>query len=211
MPCLARAGGSIVATSDSHANFADATRPGSDFWPGQFHKTYVHARRSADEILDGLRAGRMFVVAGDLVTELDILASGPDASAAIGGTLRVKPGDDVRLTVTFRDPDGPNARGENPSVNRIDLIVGQFTGTAANRNADRNETAQVVARFVPDDWSSEADVRVISTIVPPFEKGGYIRVRGTNTDDAEPPMDTPGENPWSDLWFYSNPIFVEVR
>jgi hypothetical protein len=201
----------IVATSDSHANFADATRPGSDFWPGQFHKTYVHARRSAEDILDGLRAGRMFVIAGDLVSELDVQASGPDASAAVGGTLRIKPGDDVRLTVTFRDPDGPNARGDNPSVNRIDLIVGQFTGPATNRSGDRNETARVVARFVPDDWSSEGDVRTISTIVPPFKEGGYIRVRGTNTDDAEPPMDIPGENPWSDLWFYSNPIFVEVR
>ena len=64
--------------------------------------------------------------------------------------------------------------------------------------------------FVPDDWNSEGDVHVISTIVPPFDKGGYIRLRGTNTTDAEPPMDLPGENPWSDLWFYSNPIFVEV-
>src|SRR5262245_32287571 len=36
----------IVATSDSHANFADATAPGSDFWPGQYQKTYVYALRS---------------------------------------------------------------------------------------------------------------------------------------------------------------------
>ena len=27
--------------------------------------------------------------------------------------------------------------------------------------------------------------------------------------DAEPPMDAVGESPWPDLWFYSNPIFVE--
>ena len=23
-------------------------------------------------------------------------------------------------------------------------------------------------------------------------------------------MDMPGENPWHDLWFYSNPIFINV-
>ena len=201
----------IVATSDSHANFGDANRPGTTSGPGS--STRLTSMRGAPltTILDGLRAGRMFVVAGDLITELDILASGPDASAAVGGTLRVKPADDVRLSVTFRDPAGSNARGDYPSVDRIDLIVGRFTGPATNRNGDHNETARVFARFVPEDWSSEGDVHTISTIVPPFEKGGYIRVRGTHTDDAEPPMDTPGENPWSDLWFHSNPIFVEVR
>jgi hypothetical protein len=39
---------------------------------------------------------------------------------------------------------------------------------------------------------------------------GYLRVRGTSTMEAEPPMDARGENPWTDLWFYSNPIFLEV-
>src|SRR5262249_23651321 len=31
----------IVATSDSHVNFADPIAPGKDFWPGQYQKTYV--------------------------------------------------------------------------------------------------------------------------------------------------------------------------
>jgi hypothetical protein len=39
----------------------------------------------------------------------------------------------------------------------------------------------------------------------------YIRVRGTNTDALEPDVDPPDENPWPDLWFYSNPIFVDVQ
>lgn len=24
-------------------------------------------------------------------------------------------------------------------------------------------------------------------------------------------MDQPGEDPWSDLWFYSNPLFIDVE
>jgi hypothetical protein len=38
----------------------------------------------------------------------------------------------------------------------------------------------------------------------------YLRVRGTSTTELEPQMDDAGENPWTDLWFYSNPIFVET-
>ncbi|GAA4994075.1 hypothetical protein [Actinopolymorpha pittospori] len=37
----------------------------------------------------------------------------------------------------------------------------------------------------------------------------YVRVRGTNTDELEPQPDARGSNPWEDLWFYSNPIFIE--
>ena len=40
----------------------------------------------------------------------------------------------------------------------------------------------------------------------------YFRVRGTNSAaQLEPELDPRGENPWSDLWFYSNPVFVEIR
>ena len=53
----------------------DAARPGSDFWPGEYQKTYVHARRTYDDVLDNLRRGRIFAVAGDLITELDVNAS----------------------------------------------------------------------------------------------------------------------------------------
>jgi hypothetical protein len=42
-------------------------------------------------------------------------------------------------------------------------------------------------------------------------RSSYVRVRGTNTAQLEPEVDPLGEDPWSDLWFYANPIFVEVR
>ncbi|MEU0351466.1 hypothetical protein ABZ302_32265 [Streptomyces sp. NPDC006237] len=43
-----------------------------------------------------------------------------------------------------------------------------------------------------------------------MEADPYARVRGTNTDEAEP-LDDGLESPWDDLWFYSNPVFVKVR
>jgi hypothetical protein len=36
----------------------------------------------------------------------------------------------------------------------------------------------------------------------------FVRVRGTNTSVVSPQLDPPDIDPWSDLWFYGNPIFV---
>ena len=37
----------------------------------------------------------------------------------------------------------------------------------------------------------------------------YLRLRGTNRTQLEPEPDPPVEDPWTDLWFYANPVFVE--
>ncbi len=59
----------ITATSDSHVHW---TRGGSDFWPGEYSKTYVLARQDYADIMDALRNGRIFVTTGDLITSLDL-------------------------------------------------------------------------------------------------------------------------------------------
>lgn len=200
----------IVATSDSHANFADPVSPGSDFWPGQYQKTYVYAQPTYDDVLDGLRSGRIFVVSGDLVSELDVEASSGAASAGIGGILRVRAGSDVSLTVRFRDPETANANGETPRVARVDLISGPIAGLRGDRNADRNDTTRVIRRFDRSGFRSVGEVHTLTTTLAAVQTGTYVRIRGTNTAEMEPSMDNAGENPWTDLWFYSNPIFVEV-
>lgn len=201
----------IVATSDSHFNHADALKAGSDFWPGQYQKTYVFARKTYDDVLDGLREGRVFAVAGDLISELNVSAATGRSSAETGGTLTARSGSDVKVTIRFRDPVKPNPSGDNPTVKRVDLIVGDVRGPLANRNHDKNETTNVVRRFTEADWKVERDVCTVTATIPRLERSIYLRVRGTNTAEAEPAMDPPGENPWSDLWFYSNPIFVRVK
>jgi hypothetical protein len=200
----------IVATSDSHAHYANQVRTGSDFWPGEFHKTYVHAQRTYAGVLDGLRSGRIFAVAGDLISELDVVARGSTGSAGIGGTLQVSKDETVMLMIQFRDPEAKNARGEDPRVSRLDVISGEITGRAADRDGDRNDTTKVIARFDENRWTRKGDVSTMSLTLPPIGRSIYIRVRGTSTGDLEPPMDSAGENPWADLWFYSNPIFIET-
>ena len=75
---------------------------------------------------------------------------------------------------------------------------------------DKNPTTKVLARLTEKQWLAAGGTYTITTMLPNVESNMYVRVRGTNTQDLEPPMDTQGENPWSDLWFYSNPIFIEV-
>ena len=200
----------IVATSDSHAHYADAARPGSDFWPGEYQKTYVHAQRSYTGVLDALRSGRIFAVAGDLITGLDMQAASGRRTAGIGETLSAEQGQPITLRVTFRDPDAKNSHGDNPRVSRVDLIMGDVHAGSEDANADRNPTTRVLARFVENQWKRDGDTYTITTTLPRSERDFYVRVRGTNTQDAEPLMDAAGESPWADLWFYSNPIFVEV-
>ena len=198
----------IVATSDSHVHYTDG---GSDFWPGEFQKTYVHARRAYEDILDGLRAGRIFVVAGDLINALDVTARTGPSVAAVGESLATRSGDDVQVEIRFGVPAAANARGDRPAVARVDLIAGDVRGPVADRTLDKNETTRVVARFTPKDWRCAEGTCTITTTLPGVGRNSYLRVRGTNTMSEEPAMDPAGEGPWTDLWFYSNPIFLEVR
>ncbi|MGC4747472.1 phosphoesterase [Micromonospora sp. DT201] len=199
----------ITATSDSHVHW---TRGGSDFWPGEYSKTYVHARQDYGDIMDGLRNGRIFVTTGDLIRNLDVTAKSQGKTAAVGETVTVsrRSRTDVEIEIKFRPLGGVNGNGDRPEVRRVDLIVGQITGPSANLDADTNPTTKVVARFGPRDWRRQGEDYVIRHTLRNVEADTYARVRGTSTDEAEPLADGL-ESPWDDLWFYSNPVFVHVR
>ncbi|MFP3126789.1 phosphoesterase [Ectobacillus funiculus] len=205
----------VTSTSDSHVNWRDG---GSDFWPGEYSKTYVKAEKDYQDIMDGLRNGRIFITTGDLVSELDVKAfavgngKGQGNTAAIGETISL-PGkkSDVEVSIRLRDPNANNAHGDNPKVKRVDLIVGEVTGQVSDRSTATNPTTKVVKRFYEGDWKQDGEYITISYTLKNVDKDSYIRVRGTNTDQLEPEVDPRGENPWTDLWFYSNPIFVKAN
>ncbi|MGW3612214.1 phosphoesterase [Micromonospora sp. NPDC005163] len=199
----------ITATSDSHVHW---TRGGSDFWPGEYSKTYVHARQDYGDIMDGLRNGRIWVTTGDLIRSLDVTAKSQGKTAEVGETITVSRRNrtDVDIEIKFRPLNGENANGDRPEVRRVDLIVGQITGPSASLDADTNPTTKVVARFGPRDWRRQGADYVIRHTLRNVETDTYARVRGTSTDEAEPLADGL-ESPWDDLWFYSNPVFVHVR
>ena len=158
----------IVATSDSHRHYADTEtdRRGGDFWPGEYQKTYVRAGGTYEDVLDGLRSGRIFAVTGDLITELDVAAEASGRRAEAGGTLVVTPEERVDVTISFHDPDTPNEHDDHPKVSRVDLILGEVRGPVSDWNADTNETTRVVARFAEQEWSREGNRYRISTTLP---------------------------------------------
>ncbi len=198
----------VTANSDSHVNWREG---GADFWPGEYSKTYVFADKEHDDILDGVRNGRIFVTTGDLISELWVTAASGGVSAAIGGDVEVQRGADVEVTVRFLDPAGPNSHGDDPMVRRVDVIVGEMHGHLDDPTVDTNPTTRVLERFTNVEWSRSGDYIVVTTTVPAMQHNMYVRVRGTDSEELEPTGDLQDEDPWTDLWFYSNPIFLTIR
>lgn len=198
----------ITATSDSHTNWRDG---GSDFWPGEYSKTYVFAKKNYKDILESIRSGHVFVTTGDLISELDVTAKAQNKEATIGEALKISERAHVTVSIQVRVPEEANANGDKPKVSRIDLIMGEITGPVEDLTKDVNLSTQVVNRFYPGDWTQDGNYITMTYILKDIHHSSYLRVRGTNTDEMEPEKDHQGENPWSDLWFYSNPIFIEVN
>jgi len=200
----------ITSSSDSHVHYTEGR---SDFWPSEYSKTYIYAEKDYDDILDNFRKGHVFVTTGDLISELYVTLSvnNKEQTASIGDTLMVDAGDTVKVEIKFLDPNSKNARFENPEVSHVDIITGKVMGLLADKSIDTNPTTQVVGRYYQDNWQQDKQYRVISYTMENVIQNIYIRVRGTNTEQLEPETDQRGENPWSDLWFYSNPIFIQVK
>lgn len=198
----------ITANSDSHVHWRDG---GSDFWPGEYSKTYILADKNHHSILESFRQGRMFVTTGDLISELWVNVRSGVSETDIGGTLHISSGDSVALSVRLRHPQGSNFNGDSPRVNRVDLIAGPVTGKTTDPHTNSSPATKVVKRFSAADWHQEGDYIIICYRFDAVDAPMYLRLRGTNTSEPEPGTDAPGEDPWQDLWFYSNPVFVDVR
>jgi len=194
----------ITATSDSHVNVRDG---GSDFDPGQYSKTYVWARPEAGDIFAGLREGRMFAVTGDLVDAVELRVSTLDAhgrllaSARMGETLAAGAGASLRVQLRVRQPTTPNHHDQRPALKHLELIVGE----AGQGKTPRMRTR----RFDAGQWQREGDWITAQWHLPMPTAGGFVRARGSSTDEVTPLPDTKGEDPWQDLWFYSNPVFIK--
>ena len=197
----------ITANSDSHRHHSEG---GKDFWPGEYSKTYVFAEKNHDSILEGIRNGHVFVTTGDLINELHVEVLHHGQSAAIGEEITVPGGSEVTINIRVRDPELPNFANENPTVARVDLITGEVLGRSSDPSINKNDTTKVIARFSETDWRKEGEFLLMQHRMT-VDSAQYIRVRGTNTGELEPQMDPPGENPWSDLWFYSNPVFINLE
>jgi PHP domain len=225
----------ITADSDSHRHYTDRTvvdasafdTQGSvtvtdrkversqnlDFYPGEYTQTIAYAAdRTHAAVMDALRSGCMFTVHGGLIDRLELSAHAGGAPVRMGGTLR-RPtaGGPVTFTVRIGVPDRPNHAGRRPRLDHVDVIVGRITGPARDRDEMANPTTRVAHRLTAQDWRRVAPAMVGVELTLREPGDFYVRLRGTNRDVPAPAADPPGLDPWEDLWFYSNPIFVRER
>ncbi|MBB2941998.1 hypothetical protein FB565_001702 [Actinoplanes lutulentus] len=241
----------ITVNSDSHVNYLDQTErgPGSDFnangkyndpvyngsvntqagdfWPGFYGRTNVGASSFAYKaVVDGLRAGRVWVDHGRLIKGLDaqVRVSGDrrwSTGTPLGGVLQVKRGTSTELTLEIDLQDIPNWAGFVPVLKRVDVIVGTVTGPVSDQDAFTTPNTKVAKSFEISKTSGKVTFTYnLGRLDKPF----YLRVRGTDgnrtqpgllgasVDPYGPQLDVAGSaDPWGDLWFYTNPIWVLPR
>ncbi|MDH6521521.1 hypothetical protein M2163_001489 [Streptomyces sp. SAI-135] len=232
----------ITANSDSHQVYADTAVRGpgdfdtdgryqdpvyggriditqGDYWPGQYSRTHVGADGfSYAAVMDGIRAGRVWVDHGQLISGLDVRVSGGGRWATLGGALRVKKGAAVTLGVDVALAGGPNWAGFTPKLARVDVIRGDVTGPVSDRDTFTAPTAAVVKSY---DIGKTAGTVRLRYELGRVDRPLYVRLRGTDgnrsgvgpmgaaVDPAGPAIDVLGDaDPWRDLWFYSNPVWV---
>jgi hypothetical protein len=196
---------------------------------------------SAQEIVDALRSGNSFVVHGDLINALDFHAQYKNNFASMGQELVMDKGGQLKIKIRFKSPavnnnGDPMAVDHIQLISGE--VKGKIAPSDPAYANDTNDTSKIETTFTADDWEVEEDGwYTIVYQIKDVQKNMYFRIRGTNlapntpceTDmEGNPLLDradsvlNPGcenhfssldgaEEAWSDLWFYSNPVFVKVQ
>ncbi|MFG1669412.1 PHP domain-containing protein [Streptomyces sp. Y7] len=202
----------------------DTPQPGSDFWPGQFSRTHVGVTRYGYRaVMAGLRAGRVWLDHGHLLDGLDVrLKRDCDhgRGVTLGGRLRVRKGERLTLNVTVTTASRPNPQGVLPELAHVDVIRGSVHGPVTDRDAWRAPDTKVVSTT---DVSGRKGTYTLRIPLTAGDKPFYVRLRGSDgnrngaghlgasVDPHGPIPHAPGDgDPWTDTWFYSNPVFVDV-
>ena len=233
----------ISANSDSHTTYLDTTvrGPGSDFatkgfyedpvyggtpnvtagdfWPGYYSRTHVGATApSYAGVMDGIRAGRMWVDHGGLLDGLDVRLRAGGQEVPLGGVLTARRGTPVRLVIRIDPARTPNWAQFVPRLAKVDVIRGEVTGDVTDRDVFTAPQTRVVRSY---DVSGQTQSIVLNYDLGRLDQGFYVRLRGSDgnrlavglngpsVDPAGPPVDVVGDaDPWRDLWFYTNPMWA---
>lgn len=190
-----------------------------DFWPGFYSRTHVGSSGfSYASVMAGLRAGRVWVDHGGLVDGLDIKVRTGSHWVTLGDTLVARRGSRIQLAITVDLATQPNWAQFVPKLARVDVIQGAVTGAVADKDVFTTAQTSVAKSFEVGSASGRVTFTYeLGALDQPF----YLRLRGTDgnrsapgylgasVDPVGPAMDVVGDaDPWKDLWFYTNPIWV---
>jgi hypothetical protein len=214
------------ATNGKHADPVYSTALGlaeGDFWPGCYSRTHVGTTDfSYAAVMDGIRAGRVWVDHGQLISGIDVrlrTAGGwLPTSASLGGTLHARRGTPVELSITIDLANGPNWAQFVPLLARVDVIQGDVTGPVTDQDTLSAPLTKVVKSF---EVNKSVGTVQLTYSLGQLDRPVYVRLRGTDgnrvavgvngaaVDPAGPAIDVAGDaDPWKDLWFYTNPIWA---
>ena len=214
-------GAYLSALEVARASAADALSY-ADFFPGFYSRTHVGAANFGyGSVLTGLRAGNVWVDHGQLLDDLQVrVSTGVGRGVTLGGRLAVRKGTNVVLTVDVTPAQQQNNAGVRPQLATVDVIRGLVTGPVTDADTFAAPNTRVVKSY--DVSGRTGRVRLTLTLKGVTDSF-YLRLRGSDgkrigpgynasQDPGGPKMDVIGSaDPWADLWFYSNPIFVDVR
>lgn len=187
-----------------------------DYWPGFYGRTVVGSTgREYVAVMKAIGEGRMWVVHGDLIKALDVRVTGTtmaNGGATLGGTYMARVGDDVTITIKVTLNSTANNNGSIPALKRVDVISGPITGRTRDRDSFSAPETAVVRSFDVNQASGEVTLtHTFKDVKRPF----FVRLRGTDArvsapGSIEPRLDPVPVDPWTDLWFYANPTFIEL-
>ncbi len=190
-----------------------------DFWPGYYSRTHVGSTDfSYAAVMAGLRAGRVWVDHGGLLGSLDVRVRAGGKEVPLGGVLVAPKGSKVEVITTITTATRPNWSEFVPRLAKVDLIKGKITGPTADTDSFRAPGTRVYGSF---DARGITGTKTVVTNLGKLDGPVYLRLRGSDgnrlgtglhgasVDPAGPVQDVVGDaDPWLDLWFYTNPIFV---
>lgn len=203
---------------------------GSDYWPGQFSRLHTGVTdHSYTGVLDAMRRGRMWVDHGHLLQGLEVRVrevrgnGGGRNGVTLGSRLSVRRGADVEISITVTTTGYRNSAGILPALAHVDVIGGPVTGSPTDRDAMRAPGTTVWNQI---DVAGRTGTFTVKHTIRDLQESCYFRLRGSDgnrhgagyygasVDPAGPLRH--GNNlgdadPWTDTWFYANPVFIDVR
>ena len=185
-----------------------------DFAPGAYSSTIVSSiSNTYSGIMASLKAGNIIVTHGGLIAGADVRVYSDKDKRGVttGGRTFANKGDNVTATITVSLASIANGSGSIPKLKNVQLIGGPVTGPVTDKDTMLAPQTSILKNFevTGDNLTFEFTFKNV-------QKSFYIRYRGNNgvnldKDGLNPKMDVMGNsNPWLDLWFYTNPIFIDV-
>ena len=210
---------SVYAAKGKYANAVDKGVPNTtygDYWPGYYSRTIVSSTsKSYIPLMKALQSGLILTTHGGLIDGADIRVTTSDdkQGVATGGRTFVTKGGTVTATITIELASRANYASFIPLLKKVDLISGPITGPVTNQQTMFAPNTKVEKTFEVSQTSGQV---VLTYTYKNVGSSFYLRYRGSDgkmlaANGVDPAMDVVGDSdPWKDLWFYTNPVFIDA-